>query len=244
MTEKASYEAGQKLHPGEDWGDGWLFSIVRIGEDELGKLMMWDMSGIDAFAREQSGDYLLLLRPTDVRFLPNGEDDEARMDQWEAMQDWTWASMPERFLADNASLTPCRHGDSFVENALARVLYYDPAEYGEADRPLIRYGDGEGVDPLGTSQAREDARRILWEYSMEGAVAAKDFPETGASVTLTDPLGIVVTFREDSDVVRVTYNGDTHQYFRLKSLLLHGNPIGTMALSGAAYTVFHLITGG
>ena len=229
VTEKASYEAGQKLHPGEDWGDGWLFSIVRIGEDELGKLMMWDMSGIDAFAREHSGDYLLLLRPTDVRFLPNGEDDEARMDQWEAMQDWTWASMPERFLADNASLTPCRHGDSFEENALARVLYYDPAEYGEADRPLIRYGDGEGVDPLGTSQAREDARRILWEYSMEGAVAAKDFPETGASVTLTDPLGIVVTFREDSDVVRVTYNGDTHQYFRLKSLLLHGNPIGTMA---------------
>ena len=229
VTEKASYEAGQKLHPGEDWGDGWLFSIVRIGEDELGKLMMWDMSGIDAFAREQSGDYLLLLRPTDVRFLPNGEDDEARMDQWEAMQDWTWASMPERFLEDNAGLTPCRHGGSFVENALARVLYYDPAEYGEADRPLIRYGDGEGVDPLGTSQAREDAHRILWEYSMEGAVAAKDFPETGASVTLTDPLGIVVTFREDSDVVRVTYNGDTHQYFRLKSLLLHGNPIGSMA---------------
>ena len=229
VTEKASYEAGQKLSPGNEDGLGWLFSIARISEDELGKLMMWDMSGIDAFAREQSGDYLLLLRPTDVRFLPNGEDDEARMDQWEAMQDWTWASMPERFLEDNADLTPCRHGGSFVENALARVLYYDPAEYGEADRPLIRYGDGEGVDPLGTSQAREDARRMLWEYSMEGAAAAKDFPETGASVTLTDPLGIIVTFRRDSDVVRVTYNGDTHQYFRLKSLLLHGNPIGTMA---------------
>lgn len=229
VTEKASYEAGQKLHPGEDWGDGWLFSIVRIGEDELGKLMMWDMSGVQCFAGTETGDYLLLIQPTDLRFLPNGEDDEARMDQWEAMQDWTWASMPERFLEDNAGLTPCRHGSSFVENALARVLYYDPAEYREADRPLIRYGDGEGVDPLGTSQAREDARRILWEYSMEGAVAAKDFPETGASVTLTDPLGIVVTFREDSDVVRVTYNGDTHQYFRLKSLLLHGNPIGTMA---------------
>ena len=229
VTEKASYEAGQKLHPGEDWGDGWLFSIARISEDELGKLMMWDMSGVDAFAREQGGDYLLLLRPTDVRFVADGEDVEARMQQWEAMKDWTWASMPERFLADNAGLTPSRHGGSFVENALARVLYYDPAEYGEADRPLIRYGDGEGVDPLGTSQAREDARRMLWEYSMEGAAAAKDFPETGASVTLTGPLGIVVTFREDSDVVRVTYNGDTHQYFLLKSLLLHGDPIGTMA---------------
>ena len=228
-VETASYEAGQKLSPGNGDGLGWLFSIARVSEDELGKLMMWDMSGIDAFAREQSGDYLLLLRPTDVRFVPNGEDDEGRMARWEAMQDWVRASMPERFLEDNAGLTPCRHGGSFVENALARVLYYDPAEYGEADRPLIRYGDGEGVDALGTSRAREDARRILWEYSMEGAVAAKDFPETGASVTLTDPLGIVVTFREDSDVVRVTYNGDTHQYFRLKSLLLHGNPIGTMA---------------
>ncbi len=229
VTEKASYEAGQKLSPGNEDGLGWLFSIVRIGEDELGKLMMWDMSGVQCFAGTETGDYLLLIQPTDLRFLPNGEDDEARMDQWEAMQDWTWASMPERFLEDNAGLTPCRHGGSFVENALARVLYYDPAEYGEADRPLIRYGDGEGADPLGTSQAREDARRILWEYSMEGAVAAKDFPETGASVTLTDPLGIVVTFREDSDVVRVTYNGDTHQYFRLKSLLLHGNPIGSLA---------------
>ena len=229
VTEKASYEAGQKLSPGNEDGLGWLFSIARIGEDGLGKLMMWDMSGACCFAREATGDYLLLIQPTDVRFVPNGEDDETRMAQWEAMQDWAWASMTERFLEDNASLTPCRHGGSFVENALARVLYYDPAEYGEADQALIRYGDGEDVDPLGTSQAREDARRMLWEYSMEGAAAAKDFPETGASVTLTGPLGIVVTFREDSDVVRVTYNGDTHQYFRLKSLLLHGDPIGTMA---------------
>lgn len=229
VTEKASYEAGQRLSPGNDDGLGWLFSIARLSEDELGKMMMWDMSGVQCFARTETGDYLLLLRPTDVRFVPNGEDDETRMAQWEAMQDWAWASMTERFLEDNASLTPCRHGGSFVENALARVLYYDPAEYGEADQALIRYRDGEGVDPLGTSQAREDARRMLWEYSMEGAAAAKDFPETGASVTLTDPLGIVLTFREDSDVVRVTYNGDTHQYFRLKSLLLHGDSIGTMA---------------
>ena len=229
VTEKASYEAGQKLSPGNEDGLGWLFSIARIGEDGLGKLMMWDMSGACCFAREATGDYLLLIQPTDVRFVPNGEDDETRMQQWEAMQDWAWNPLTERFLEDNANLTPCRHGDSFVENALARVLYYDPAEYGEADQALIRYGDGKDVDPLGTSQAREDARRMLWEYSMEGAAAAKDFPETGASVTLTGPLGIVVTFREDSDVVRVTYNGDTHQYFRLKSLLLHGDPIGTMA---------------
>ena len=228
VTEKASYEAGQRLSPGNDDGLGWLFSIARVSEGELGKMMMWDMSGVQCFARTETGDYLLLVQPTDLRFVPTDASGKWQ-EQWDALDGWGRNSMTDRFLEDNSSLTPCRHGDSFVENALARVLYYDPAEYGEAGQTLIRYGDGEGADPMGTSQAREIARRMLWEYSMEGAAAAKDFPETGASVTLTDPLGIVVTFREDSDVVRVTYNGDTHQYFRLKSLLLHGNPIGSMA---------------
>ncbi len=231
VTEKASYEAGQKLHPGEDWGDGWLFSIACIGEDELGKLMMWDMSGVDAFAREQSGDYLLLLRPTDVRFVPNGENDETRMAQWEAMQDWTWASMPDRFLADNAGLIPSRHGGSFVENALARVLYYDPAEYGEADQALIRYGDGEGVDPLGTSQAREDAHKLLWGFRFEGSATAADFPKKGTTVTVTDPLGIELTFREGSDVVAVANVSTDVRYLRMvpDTAEMKGHTIGSWA---------------
>jgi hypothetical protein len=215
VTEKASYEAGQKLHSGEDWGDGWLFSIARISEDELGKLMMWDMSGVDAFAREQSGDYLLLLRPTDVRFIPNGENDEARMQQWEAMQDWTWASMPERFLEDNAGLASSRHGGSFAENALARVLYYDPAEYGEKGTSSIRYGDGEGLDPLGTPQAREDARKLLWGFRFDGAATAADFPQKGMTVTVTDPLGCELTFREGSDVVAVANVSTDVRYLRM-----------------------------
>ena len=231
VTEKASYEAGQKLHPGEDWGDGWLFSIACIGEDELGKLMMWDMSGIDAFAREQSGDYLLLLRPTDVRFVADGEDVEARMQQWEAMEDWTWASMPERFLADNAGLTPSRHGDSFVENALARVLYYDPAEYSEKGMSSIRYGDGEGVDPLGTPQAREDARKLLWGFRFDGAATAADFPKKGMTVTVTDPLGIELTFRENSDVVAVSNVSTDVCYLRMvpDTEEMKGRSIGSRA---------------
>ncbi len=228
VTETASYEAGQKLSPGNDDGWGWLFSIVQVSEDALGKMMMWDMSGVQCFARTETGDYLLLVQPTDLRFVPTDASGKWQ-EQWDALDGWGRNAVTERFLEDNPGLTSFRHSDSFLENALARVLYYDPAEYGEAGRALIRYGDSEGADPMGTSQAREIAHRMLWEYSMEGAAAAKDFPESGASVTLTDPLGIELTFREDSDVVRVTYNGDTHQYFRLKSLLLHGNPIGSMA---------------
>jgi len=231
VTEKASFEAGQQLSPGNDDGLGWLFSIARIGEDELGKLMMWDMSGMVGFAREETGDYLLLIRPTDVRFVPNGEDDEGRTARWEAMQDWVWASMTERFLADNESLTPCRHGDSFVENALARILYYDPVEYGEGSRPLIRFGDGEGVEALGTSQAQEDARKLLWGFRFEEAATAADFPKKGTTVTVTDPLGIELTFREDSDVVAVANVSTDVCYLRMvpDTAEMKGRNIGSWA---------------
>lgn len=231
VTEKASYEAGQKLSPGNDDGLGWLFSIARVSEEALGKLMMWDMSGMVGFAREETGDYLLLLRPTDVRFLPNGEDDEGRMEQWEAMQDWVWASMTERFLADNESLTPCRHGDSFAENVLARVLYYDPAEYGEKEAPTIRFGDGEGLDPLGTPRAREIAHKLLWGFRFEEAATAADFPKKGTTVTVTDGLGCELTFRENSDVVAVANVSTDILYLRMvpDTAEMKGRNIGSWA---------------
>ena len=40
VSEKASWEAGQKLHPGEDWGDGLLFGIRAVSREEYGDLLL------------------------------------------------------------------------------------------------------------------------------------------------------------------------------------------------------------
>ena len=131
----------------------------------------------------------------------------------------------------NRSLTPCRHGDSFVENVLARVLYYDPAEYGEAAPALIQCGDGEGLDPLGTDAAQDDARKLLWGYGFEGAATAADFPKTGMTVTVTDPLGCELTFREGSDVVAVANVSTDIRYLRMVPATqeMKGRNIGSAA---------------
>ncbi len=132
-SEKASVEAGEKLHPGEDWGDGLLFSIGVLSESELQEQLCYDMSGAEVFARDASGHYYMLYTPTDVRFVresyetipdPNSPD----LAQWSELNDWA-ATVRETFLADNPSLSPEHRGNTDVDMYLARLAYTDDLRY-------------------------------------------------------------------------------------------------------------------
>lgn len=99
VFEKASVEAGEKQHPGEDWGDGWLFSLGVVDEDTLRELSCFDMSGVQPVADMGDGHYIVYYHPTDVRLTREGEITDADMAQWSAVSEWAAtvpASVPEQ----------------------------------------------------------------------------------------------------------------------------------------------------
>ena len=107
VTEKASREFGQQQHPGEDWGDGWLFSIGTADEDVLHGMLAYDLSGAVPFAQGEDGTYYIFYHPTDVRFVRESYDIDPDSDDWKAwtaLNEWAW-TVQETFAGDNG-LTP------------------------------------------------------------------------------------------------------------------------------------------
>ena len=105
VSEKASVEAGKLDNHGEDYGDGWLFGIRRVGEDGLHELLCWDMSGVEVFAKDAQGGYYLFTHPTDVRFYRQGDDfqDAAQWEDWGKLNEWA-SGVPAALIAENAGL--------------------------------------------------------------------------------------------------------------------------------------------
>ena len=88
FAETASIEAGQRVHPGEDWGDGELCTLLRLDRVGFEERLSGDSVGAHLFARD--GDaYYLMTRPTDVRLLREDEQyDDETMKQWTALNEW------------------------------------------------------------------------------------------------------------------------------------------------------------
>ncbi len=131
VSEKASVEAGKVVHPGEDWGDGWLFSIGRANEDWLHEQLCYDMSGQEIFALRDNGDYYIFYTPTDVRFMREGDDymsDEEGIQQWTMLNEWAH-TVPETFLAENKGLTPYTRTNTDLDICLSRIAYKDDTNY-------------------------------------------------------------------------------------------------------------------
>ena len=107
VSEKASVESGQRQHPGEDHGDGWIFSISRHPASELEELRrVQSIGGADIFATDAEGYLYVFFTPTDVRLTRDGGrlmyDREY---DWLELNDWGYASVRSAFIADNG-LTP------------------------------------------------------------------------------------------------------------------------------------------
>lgn len=126
VSELASVEAARELGEAED-GAGWLFSVKRVTEEELHELLLYDMSGVTPFARDDSW-YYLFCQPTDVRLVrADGYTEEALADWSELCQ---WASeAPMVMQAENPGLTPFHRGNSMAEMLLNRAAYLPEADY-------------------------------------------------------------------------------------------------------------------
>ena len=205
VSELASLEWGEKLHPGEDWGDGWLFGIGRIDEDALHEMLCYDMSGAIPFASDENGSYFVFYHPTDVRFVRESYDidpDNPDWEQWGELNEWAW-TMQDTFAADN-SLTLCRFTNTSADMCLAQVAYMDEPytltalDYGTLTPDGLDVSffpdmllDGVTFEMVDNSQ-RPDGEYIILEL-----------PQTGEQLEF---------FLADGNYVREVYDGEETLY--------------------------------
>ncbi len=223
VTEIASREAGQKLHPGEDWGDGWLFGIRRVSREELGALLSRDMTGMDVFAKDLSGNYYLCTHPSDVRFVPeSGESSEEGWQQWMTLCAWI-----DRALADFIEMNP--------------GVFAETRSQTEADVLLAR-ARYRGEEPVAVSRGEEtyDARGFDgWETAAEGLVWNADFtlldsataPE-GEPVVLSFAVGppYELRFWPGSDLAALDDGRNESKWYRGTLRASGGETVGDLAL--------------
>lgn len=101
FSERASVEAGQQDHPGEDWGDGLLCTISRLDRIGFEEWASNDEPGTSVFARHGDDTYYLLTRPTDVRlYRGDKEPDSVSLAMWQRLNDWA-QSLPEEIVTRN-----------------------------------------------------------------------------------------------------------------------------------------------
>ena len=132
VRELASVEAGEKIHPGEDWGDGVLVGIGRISEQEVHMLLCGYLNNERPFARDANGDYYVAYYPSDVRLMREDMENligTPDLEQWSALNDWA-ATVPGEFIKNNSGLEPWDPGNSEIDMYLARIAYAgDKTEY-------------------------------------------------------------------------------------------------------------------
>ena len=209
VSEKASVEAGVADGHEESWGDGWLFSIARVGEAELNEMLMTDMSGASVFARDDQGCFYLFYTPTDVRFYRSGDQyisDTEGWKQWETLNAWA-SAVPEAFLTENPSLMPYRRTNSVPDILLAR-LAYGTAESVMSEPITLRLRPAHGesaVESIGDADARRVGNfRYYMNYLYRDVTfEAAEFPALDAdSIELAFRGGDRLIFWENTNYVR------------------------------------------
>ena len=211
VREIASMEAGEKQHPGEDWGEGALFGIARMTEDEVHEFMCGYLNNEHIFAKDAENNYYVCFQPTDVRLaredMSNLSADSPDLQQWTALNEWA-ASVPEQFIEYNG-LEPVSFGGSEVEMMLSRIIYKSDTFF-----RLNSLDFGE-LYPDTPEHSAEFAGKMLdgvrFEYcpdseTPDGEYYIIDFPNDGVSLH----------FFKSADYVRVDY-GDYGTLMRIEA---------------------------
>ena len=206
VSERASVEAGQKLHPGEDWGSGWLFSLRAVDEDTLHQLRCGDMSGDEVLAADGKGTYYLFSHPTDVRVEREGDLSQEDLQEWSMLNEWA-AQAARDFVSDNG-LTPCRMSNSDVDICLNRVCYMDEP-YVLAS---LEFGgemeQADGFDPTDYLRRLTEGVVYTWEDRAEAPDGEYVIVKVPGMDTRFD------FFAADGNLIRETYGEGNVQFWR------------------------------
>ncbi|MBQ7523596.1 MAG: hypothetical protein IJT07_03665 [Oscillospiraceae bacterium] len=130
VAEKASVEAGQKQHPGEDWGDGWLFSISRLDSSAARQALSGELNTSRIFAKDAEDGYFLLGRPSDVRFVREDYSNipEEDLAQWGTLNEWA-ETVPASFVNANESVSLYERTNTTLDQFLNRIAFEDMLVY-------------------------------------------------------------------------------------------------------------------
>lgn len=129
VSELASREAAEAM--GEDpEGAGELFSIVRVGEDELHEMLCGDMSGAEVFAKDEDGKYYLFSHPTDVRYMRETTEQMTEdQDQWTELNSWANGIVGDDIIRYSKGLSPVTFTNTMLDMYLARIAYKKDINY-------------------------------------------------------------------------------------------------------------------
>ena len=207
LSELASLEYGQKLHPGEDWGDGWLFGIERIDEDTLHEMLCYDMSGVVPFACDESGSYYVFCHPTDVRLVRESYDidpDSEDIKQWSALNEWAW-EVQGAFASENEGITLRSFTNTDVDRLLNQLAYLE-------EEPYTLTSPSFGTLEPGSVEKEPFLDRLLEGVSFtmtdsenvpDGEFIVLDLPQAGEELDF---------FLGDGNLVREIYDGEETLY--------------------------------
>jgi hypothetical protein len=199
VSQRASWENGQKKHPGEDWGDGWLFSLDRFDEEQFLFEVRVHPTPTEYVAKDGEGGYYILRYPSDVRYV--GDDDviENSDEGWLEWMAWCrWSQgLAEEHVVSGADLTAFHKSFCYLETALAAFLTED---YREDFRLHFLDEDGREIDAAAAG-AEAFARELVTErssYEGDGSVGSGQLIELAFTLPYNDIDQIIVHFREGS----------------------------------------------
>ena len=181
FSEKASVEAGQLDHPGEDWGDGMLCSVTRLDRIGFESFLSGDDSpGSVVFARDGEDTYYLIDYPTDVRlYRGDKEPDSVSLAMWQRLNDWA-QSLPEEIVT--------RNGLTAYD---ASELFNADYTYGGAHAELGCRFPGEPMDlvVLALSQPAKQGEGGVWCVERVRCVYS-DYDMTDTQLVFPAALGV------------------------------------------------------
>ena len=145
IYETAAIAAGQKMHPGEDWGDGWLFGISVADEIGFEELLGMDIPGYSVIAQNDD-KYYLYTTPTDVRLMREDNNYQSGIEEWSMLCEWA-NSMKENIIADNDLLPVSLFTSDFT---------YD------SEHKYFEYKDGFSHNVIVMSQPVQQGENGIW----------------------------------------------------------------------------------
>lgn len=224
VAEIASMDAAEKDGYGRNDGLGFLFSIVRMSEEEAQELVNDEVPGNRPFAVDKDGNYYVYRFATDVRFYRNTtEEFDAGMPLWSELIAWA-NSVPETLVADNAglltavTLEPEASSEADPEQVLAEDPFEGKWACGRASMEIAQLGDGYKAQIIWGSSADTAA---FWNYVLEydeaegnlsgsGEMIARVYNEDGsiASEEVTTDQMVTISLNDNGNIVWEDLNED------------------------------------
>ncbi|MCR5006487.1 MAG: hypothetical protein K6A77_11360 [Clostridiales bacterium] len=186
VAEIASMDAAEKDGYGRNDGLGFLFSIVRMSEEEAQELVNDEVPGNRPFAVDKDGNYYVYRFATDVRFYrTTTEEFDAGMSLWSELIAWA-NSVPETLVADNGgiltavTLEPEASSEADPEQVLAEDPFEGKWACGRASMEIAQLGDGYKAQIIWGSSADTAA---IWNYVLEYDEAEGNLSGSGDMIT-------------------------------------------------------------